>query len=95
MVKERIIGKSGGIRFPGLDVVHDEIENKLIKRRNSLLFIMDWTIYKFLHESSKHLNFIYPHYVNREYLRQVFEEDLFSVDPEDELYEAQKKYKKI
>ena len=70
-MKERIIHKNGGMRFPGLITVHDEIQKKLFKKKNDLLWVMDWAIYKFLHESAKHSNIIYPHDINREYLQQV------------------------
>ena len=92
-VKERIIHKNGGMRFPGLITVHDEIQKKLFKKKNDLLWVMDWAIYKFLHESAKHSNIIYPHDINREYLQQVFEEDLSY--PDEELSDARKKYKNL
>lgn len=79
-IKERVVTKPGSIRFPDLIEVHDNIERQLGEEKNDLLLVMDWAIYKIMHKCSKYLNILHPHELSRDYIREVFEKDLFETE---------------
>lgn len=77
---ERTLFKTGGARYPELIKVHDDVEACIDILNDDLMRVMDWAIYKALHKCAEFQDYVRPKELNRDYLRSIFEHDLFHTD---------------
>lgn len=72
------------VRFPNLIVIHDEIRDNICDMRDSkrsdYLRILDWVMFKLLHDLGKKTDIIKMSDLNIEYIKYIFEIDLIDND---------------